>query len=103
MENIFNEYREKVNKVYDEFNVLKNGKNDLMIIIPDDKVSCKEAKFIYDGGVAGVLVKNENDIILLNEIHKDVRKDFFKVKKILIVEINDGLVIREYFAQMVTE
>lgn len=56
------------------------------------------SKVVYDGGQTALLHRTDKDIVALDFIHPAVRADLKKKKEVLIVEVNEGTIIREYMA-----
>ena len=82
------------------FNILKNPTGDLMILIRArlDNATCP--KIIYDGGDHAVLYRNNGNTIVLDFIHPSIRQDLERVMTLLVVEANNGSIIREYTAEV---
>jgi hypothetical protein len=78
------------------FNILKNGAGHLMILIRARMGGVETPHIIYDGGQVAILYRDEKNPVLLNYIHPAIRSDLKKQKGVLVVETNDGAVIREY-------
>ena len=56
------------------------------------------SKIVYDGGQTALLHRTPDDIVALDFIHPAIRTDLKKKKEVLIVEVNDGAIVREYMA-----
>ena len=78
------------------FNILKNGAGHLMILIRARMSGIDAPHIVYDGGQAALLYRDENNPVLLNYIHPAIRSDLKKQKGVLVVETNDGAIVREY-------
>jgi len=80
------------------FNILKNGEGNLMLLVHARMGGVQDSKVVYDGGQTALLHRTEKDVVALDFIHPAVRADLKKKKEVLIVEVNGGAVIREYMA-----
>ena len=80
------------------FNILKNGEGNLMLLVHARAGGVADSKVVYDGGPTALLHRTDKDIVALDFIHPAVRADLKKKKEVLIVEVNDGTIIREYMA-----
>lgn len=78
------------------FNILKNGSGHLMILIHARVSGVHEPHIVYDGGQTAVLYRDETNPVLLDYIHPAIRSDLKKQKSVLVVEANDGAIVREY-------
>ncbi len=84
----------------DNFNILKNGVGNLMILIRARLGGVKAPYIIYDGGQEALLYRTENTPIILDYIHPAIREDLKKKKDVLVVETNEGAVVREYISNI---
>ena len=82
------------------FNILKNPTGDLMILIRARLDNAISPKIIYNGGDHAVLYRNGDNTIVLDFIHPSVRQDLERVVTLLVVEANNGSIIREYIAEV---
>lgn len=80
------------------FNILKNGEGNLMLLVHARMGGVSGSKVVYDGGQTALLHRTEKDVVALDFIHPAVRADLKKKKEVLIVEVNSGAVVREYMA-----
>jgi uncharacterized protein YlaN (UPF0358 family) len=82
------------------FNILKNPTGDLMILIRARLDNATHPKIIYDGGEHAILYRNDDNTIVLDFIHPSIRSDLERVVTLLVVEANNGSIIREYTAEV---
>jgi hypothetical protein len=54
----------------------------------------------YDGGKHAILLKNENTVIVCDQVHPDIRKTVSKMLSVDFVELDDGVISEEYTAEM---
>jgi hypothetical protein len=78
------------------FNILKNGGGHLMFLIRARMGGVRTPYIVYDGGENAVLYRDKKNPVLLNYIHPAIRSDLKEQKGVLVVETNDGAIIREY-------
>ena len=80
------------------FNILKNGEGNLMLLVHARMGGVENSKVLYDGGQTALLHRTEKDIVALDFIHPAIRADLKKKKEVLIVEVDGGAIVREYMA-----
>ena len=80
------------------FNILKNGEGDLMLLVHVRMGGVEGSHVVYDGGQTALLHRTKEDIVALDFIHPTVRTDLKKKKEVLVVEVNEGTIVREYLA-----
>ena len=85
------------------FNILKNRQDDVMILIQSEESSEDNPILYYNGDKDALLCKNNNVHIHMDYIHPEARKFLFSAKNVLIVEVNNGSIIREYNVPVNTE
>ena len=71
-----------------------------MILIRARLDNATHPKIIYDGGEHALLYRNDGNTIILDFIHPSIRADLERVVTLLIVEANNGAIIREYTAEV---
>ena len=84
----------------DNFNILKNGVGNLMILIRARMGGVKSPSIIYDGGQSALLYRTEKTPLILDYIHPAIREDLKNKKDVLVVETNEGSVVREYISNI---
>ena len=80
------------------FNILKNGEGNLMLLVHARMGGVENSKVLYDGGQTALLHRTENDVVALDFIHPAIRADLKKKKEVLIVEVDGSAIVREYMA-----
>lgn len=78
------------------FNILKNGMGQLMILIHAHMGGVRTPKIVYDGGQAALLYRTNSAPVLLDFIHPAIRRDLRGQNEVLVVETDNGAIIREY-------
>jgi len=84
----------------DNFNILKNGMGNLMILIRARLGGVKAPMLVYDGGQTALLYRTEKTPVILDYIHPAIRADLRAKKDVLVVETNEGAVVREYVSNV---
>ena len=82
------------------FNILKNESGKLMILIRARLEDAAKPKLVYNGGEHALLYRNDHNTIVLDYIHPAIRKALRQKKQVLIVETNNGSVVREYICEV---
>ena len=78
------------------FNILQNESGKLMILIRARLEDAEHPKLVYNGGEHALLYRNDHNTVVLEYIHPAIRKALRQKKQVLIVETNNGAVVREY-------
>lgn len=78
------------------FYILRNAGGDFMILIRARMNDADQPRVVYNGGEHAVLYRNVDSVVVLDFIHPSVREDLSQSEKLLVVETNDGSIIREY-------
>ena len=79
-----------------EYEILLNEEDEILIAIRARLGGVNNPQMIYDGKDKVVLYRNEGQTIYLSEIPDEVRSSLAKLKKLLMVEIHDDAIVREY-------
>ena len=80
------------------FNILKNGEGNLMLLVHARMGGVENSKVVYDGGQTALLHRTEKDVVALDFIHPAIRADLKKKKEVLVVEVDGSAIVREYMA-----
>ena len=83
------------------FNILQNESGKLLILIRARLEDAEAPKMVYNGGEHAILYRNDHNTVILDYIHPAVRKALRRIKQVLIVETNRGVVVREYMCDVV--
>lgn len=78
------------------YDILQNGAGEILIIIKARKGEPENPRIIYDGGSYALLYKNRNSSIMLTNINEKARPILKDVDEVLVVEMKDNDVVREY-------
>ncbi len=80
----------------ENFNILKNVSGDLMVLMRARMENAHEPRIVYDGGEHALLYRNENNTVILDYIHPQIRNDLAHAEGVLVVEAQGQSIIREY-------
>lgn len=78
-----------------QYNILKNVSGDLLILIRARMDDAVKPQIVYDGGEHALLYRNQNNTVVLEYVHPEVRQDLKNITSVLIVEAQGGS-IRKY-------
>lgn len=81
-----------------KYDILQNASGDFMIAIRARMDDTSAPRIMYDGGEHALLYRNDDNVVMLDYIHPDVREPLVDAGRILIIEVRDGAIIREYNA-----
>ena len=74
------------------YDILCNDSDEILIVIPRKLPSDhNEAKFYYDGGEHGILVKNRNTVVICDGVNEGVRDLLYTRKEVLFFEKDEKL------------
>ena len=79
-----------------EYNILQNGADEILIMINYKQTEPENPRIIYDGEDCALLCRNRKSAMMLNAINEQARAPLSSVDTVLIVEIKDDDVAREY-------
>ena len=80
------------------YEVHVNADNELMISIHARDAEPKAPVIIYDGGAHALLYRTPDSAVILDFLHPAVRQYLLDVTAVLMAEVKDGRVVREYTA-----
>ena len=78
------------------FDILQNEEGEILIIINSFAGGPENPRFVYDGGETALLYRTKDNTVVFNAIPKDARLPLKSVKSMLIVEVENEDVAREY-------
>ena len=78
------------------YDILENEDNELLVAIKARDGATGKPHIVYAGGEHAIFYRNDKLTILLDYIHPEVRANFRKAASVLMVEFQDGSIIREY-------
>ena len=84
----------------DEYDILLNEDNEILIAIRARLGGVNKPRILYDGADRILLYRNEEQSIYLADIPVVIRRVLQKVSKLLMVEVHDEAIIREYMVPL---
>ena len=79
-----------------EYDMLQNAEGEILIIIEKRESAPESPRLLYDGGDRALLYRNKESALKLNNIDEKARPALMAVDEILIAEIENEDVLREY-------
>ncbi len=83
-----------------DYDVLINEDNEILIAIRARLGEVEKPYMLYAGEDRILLYRNSNQSIFLAEVPVQVRDALKKVSKLLLVEVHDEAIVREYFVPL---
>ena len=84
----------------DQYDILLNEDDEVLIAIHARMDGAKMPCILYDGKDRVLLYRTPNQPIFLVDVPEEVRSNLKQVGKVLMVEVQDDAVVREYMAPM---
>jgi hypothetical protein len=78
------------------YDMLQNAAGEILIIIEYREGGPENPRLLYDGGDIALLYRSRESALILNNIHEKARAPLKSVNEVLIAEIEDDDVAREY-------
>lgn len=78
------------------YDILQNAAGEIMLIIHAREGEPDNPRIVYDGGDSALLYRNRESAIILEGIAEKAREPFLKVDQVLVVEVKNDDVAREY-------
>ncbi|MBR2137286.1 MAG: hypothetical protein IJ852_04945 [Alphaproteobacteria bacterium] len=78
------------------YSILQNAQGEIMILIESRTGGPEEPRFFYDGGDLALLYRSKENSIAFRNIESGARIPLKSVSEVLVVEIEDDDVEREY-------
>ena len=78
------------------YEILQNAAGEIMLIIHAREGEPDNPRIVYDGGDSALLYRNRESSIILEGIAEKAREPFLKVEQVLVVEVKNDDVAREY-------
>ncbi len=88
--------KSKENQPVNDCDILQNAQGDILLIINARQGGPEEPRFVYDGSSKALLYRSKENAIILTNITESARSPIKAVSQILIVEIENNDVLREY-------
>ena len=78
------------------FDILQNDEGEILIIINSFAGGPENPRFVYDGGNTALLYRTKESAVVFNDIPEDAHVPLKSVSTMLIVEVENEDVAREY-------
>jgi hypothetical protein len=78
------------------YSILQNAKGDIMIMLKAREGVPKNPRFIYDGSETALLYRDPDSSVAFKDIDEEARQPLKEAKEILVVEIENDDVERDY-------
>jgi len=82
------------------YDILQNAAGEILIIIKYHEGDPDNPRIVYDGTETALLYRSKESAVLLEHINLKAREPLMKVENVLIVEVKDDDVAREYKVPM---
>ena len=79
-----------------KYSILQNAKGEIMLMMDSRAGGPENPRFIYDGGEKALLYRSQESSVAFNNIDKGARLPLKSVTEILVVEIENAAVERDY-------
>ena len=80
-----------------KYDIIENNAGEIMMIIKYRDGGPENPRLVYDGGSVALLYRSRESAILLDEIDERARHPLKSVEKVLLVELDNNEVAREYY------
>lgn len=84
------------NKSEGNCDILQNAAGEILLIIKSRQGGPENPRFVYDGGSKALLYRSRESALVLNNIENDARNPLKTVDELLVVEVENDDVAREY-------
>ena len=78
------------------YDILQNEEGDILIIINSRAGGPENRRFVYDGGATALLYRTKDSAVVFENVAKEARLPLKSVSSMLIVEVENEDVAREY-------
>ncbi len=84
----------------DEYDILLNEDDEVLIAIRARLGGVNRPQILYDGADKILLYRNQDQTIYLADVPEVVREALQKVSKLLMIEVHDESIVREYMVPL---
>lgn len=92
--------KEIVSEKEEEFNILQNAAGEILILLTVRDGGPENPRLVYDGGKCALLYRSRESSVILDNINPAARMPLKSVDEILVVELDDDEVAREYIVPL---
>ncbi len=86
----------KNNQQSGRYDMLQNAAGEILIIIEYKEGGPENPRLVYDGGEQALLYRSRESAFMLNSINSEARMPLKSVSEVMMVEIENDDVAREY-------
>ncbi len=79
-----------------QYDILENSAGEILIIIKYRNGGPENPRLVYDGGAQALLYRSRESAVMLDGIAEEARQPLKSVNEVLMVELEDDDVAREY-------
>ena len=79
-----------------QYDILQNSAGEILIIIQYRAGGPENPRLVYDGGDQALLYRSRESAVMLDAINEEARMPLKSVNEVLMVELEDDNVAREY-------
>lgn len=90
----------KINEDEGAYDILQNAAGEILIIIRYRNGGPENPRLIYDGGQQALLYRSRESAVMLNNINEAARQPLKSVSEVLMVELENDDVAREYMVPL---
>ena len=87
-------------EVAGKYEILQNGKGEILILIKHRAGGPENPRLVYDGGEEALLYRSRESSLMLKSISDNARKPLKNADEVLMVEVDGDEVAREYIVPM---
>ncbi|MBP5534826.1 MAG: hypothetical protein J6Y03_04915 [Alphaproteobacteria bacterium] len=84
----------------DEYDILLNEEGEVLIAIRARLGGVNRPQILYDGADRILMYRNADQTIYLANVPQEIRETLKRVSKLLMVEVHDEAIIREYMVPL---
>ncbi|MFV0627487.1 MAG: hypothetical protein ACK5N8_09120 [Alphaproteobacteria bacterium] len=78
------------------YDILQNAKGEILIMIGYREGGPENPRMVYDGSDVALLYRSRESVVVLPGIHQEARTPIKAVSEVLVVEVENDDVAREY-------
>jgi len=93
---IYPEHQNEDGAIEGRYDILQNTAGEILIIIKYHESDPDNPRIVYDGTETALLYRSRESAMLLEQINKKAREPLMGVDEVLVVEVKDDDVAREY-------
>ena len=83
-----------------EFNILQNGAGEILFLISVRPGGPENPRLVFDGNNSALLYRSRESAVILEDINPDAKLPLLSVDEVLVVELDNDEVAREYMVPL---